>query len=107
MIQKFKQLFSIPNSFLLRLLLLEEGPLQKAPYLNEVESPGGGGNAPQGGGFDVGGLNTKLQRQTGHFPKSQKSDAKKRTLAAPLQLIPNGRRIVVILTIYYSLASLS
>lgn len=62
MIQKFKSFFSILNSFLLRLWLLKEGLLQKVPRLNEVESGGGGGDAPQGGGFDVGGLNTNLRR---------------------------------------------
>ncbi|XP_050877083.1 uncharacterized protein LOC127080836 [Lathyrus oleraceus] len=61
MIQKFKLFFSLLNLFLFRLWLLKEGLLQKAPRL-QVESAGGGGNAPQGGGFDVGGLNTDLRR---------------------------------------------
>nr|ACU23994.1 unknown [Glycine max] len=59
MIQKFKPLFSEANSFLLRFWLLQECLLQPSPWLNEVESASGGGNAPQGGGFDVGGLETE------------------------------------------------
>ena len=31
-------------------------------YLNEVESASAGGDAPEGGGFDVGKSSTKLRR---------------------------------------------
>ncbi|XP_019414612.1 PREDICTED: uncharacterized protein LOC109326379 [Lupinus angustifolius] len=62
------------NSFLLSLWLLQESLLYPAPwlereregdkvrYLNEVKSAGGSSDAPQGGGFDGGGLETKLRR---------------------------------------------
>ncbi|XP_020229067.1 uncharacterized protein LOC109810092, partial [Cajanus cajan] len=59
---KFKPLFSGANSFLLRLRLLQECLLQPSPWLNEVESAGGRSDAPHGGGFDVGGLETELRR---------------------------------------------
>ncbi|XP_057454495.1 uncharacterized protein LOC130746013 [Lotus japonicus] len=49
-------------SFLFRLWLLKEGLPQPAPWLNQVESAGAGGNAPHGGGFDIGWLETKLRR---------------------------------------------
>ncbi|XP_054797451.1 uncharacterized protein LOC129302537 [Prosopis cineraria] len=61
------------NSLLLRLRLLQESPLQPTPrlptresklgvihYLNQIQSSGGGSDAPHGSGLDVSGLDTKL-----------------------------------------------
>eukprot|EP00256_Glycine_max_P033807 XP_006579329.2 uncharacterized protein LOC102659705 [Glycine max] len=56
--QKIQITLSDANSFLLRIWLLQECLLQPSPWLNEVESAGDGSDAPQGGGFDVGGLET-------------------------------------------------